>query len=99
MDKHITELNGKIFYFSVWAVIALLVIFLFIRYYRKMAKVKCANCGKSLFGARKYRDVYKGMPTTFCGSQCANQYKENGGPLSADQQQVLRAEEAINRSK
>lgn len=99
MDKHITELNGKIFYFSIWAIITLVVVFLFIRYYRKMARMKCANCGKSLVGNRKYRDVYNGMPTTFCGSQCAGQYKENGGPLSPNQQQVIRAEETINDSK
>ena len=99
MDKHITELNGKIFYYSVWVILAVIIVYLFFRYYRKLARLRCANCGKPLAGARKYRDVVNGMPTTFCGSKCANEYRERGGPVPASQQQVMRAEEAINQSK
>ena len=99
MDRHITELNGKIFYYSVWAVITILIVYLFFRYYRKMARLKCANCGKELMGARKYRDAVNGMPTTFCGSKCAGEYRERGGPIPANEQQVIRADETINQSK
>lgn len=98
MDKHITELNGKIFYMSIWAVIGLLIIFSFYWYYRKKARQKCSNCGKPLAGERRYKDVYKGMPKTYCGSKCAEEFKKNGKPLSAEQQLALRSEEALKQS-
>lgn len=78
MDKHITELNGKIFYLGVWAALAILVVYLFYRYYRKKSQKSCDSCGKSLAGKKGYRDAVKGVPHDFCGSECFFIYKENG---------------------
>jgi|GEM_PF-4179903 len=76
MDKHITELNGKIFYLSIWAAIVILIVYLFFRYYKKKSQKKCDCCAKSLAGQKPYRDAVKGVPMDFCGSACFLKFKE-----------------------
>lgn len=97
MDKHISELNGRIFYYAIFAGIALLVLFLFFRYWRQSRLRKCTYCGRNLFGRPQYRDVVNGMPKVFCSSKCCNGFRERG-EMPMEEQQVLRAKEMIDEA-
>lgn len=95
MDKHISELNGRIFYYAIFAGIALLVLFLFYRYWRMRRLRSCTYCGRNLWQRSEYKDVVNGMPRVFCNGKCSADYRERG-EMPAEEQQVLRAKETID---
>ena len=97
MDKHISELNGRIFYYSIWAGIALIVLFLFYRYWRRSRLRSCTYCGRNLWQRPQHKDVVDGMPRIFCNSKCCENYRERG-EMPAEERQVLRAKETIDEA-
>ena len=97
MDKDIAEWNGKVVYYIIFAVIALVVVFLWVRFFRQQVRKSCDYCGRSLYKRPRFKDVVGGMPRTFCNRNCCNDYRENG-PLPADERQVRRANELIDEA-
>ena len=94
MDKAIAEWNGRVVYYLVFALLAVIVGYLWVRYFRRRYRLACTYCGRRLHKRSKFKDVVEGMPRTFCNRKCCEDYREKG-PLPVEERQVLRANELI----
>ncbi len=97
MDKAIAEWNGRVVYYLVFALIALIIAYLWFRFFRGRMRKECDYCGRRLYKRPQFKDAVKGMPHTFCNRTCAENYRANG-PLPANERQVLRANEIIDET-
>lgn len=94
MDKYVAEWNGRVIYYSIFAVLALLIIYLFFRYLKKQRTLECTYCGRKLHGRPRYKDTIEGRMKVFCDGKCHQDHRANG-PMSGSERQVRRAEETI----
>lgn len=95
MEQHISELNGKLFYFSVWAGVVILVVLLFIWYYKKQKALECVYCGRNLHGKRRFSGVVNGVPKYFCDGHCNGEFGDHG-PMDDEARKLKRSQDALS---